>query len=655
MNKKYISGIIGLLLLIPLFSQSATILFPSGGGTGTSTPPTYGKILVGNANGTYDVVATSTLGITQDLSGYVPYTGGTSDLNLGVHSLISHSIIGDATDGIILEASNGTDIGILGAGNTANVTWYGSHNFSTATQDTIAAFTGTGKTLGSLSTATYPSLTELSYVKGVTSAIQTQLSAKVTGATDSSLTLTGTTLGINHAYSNNFTALQSVNYTANGYLTAYNFAMGTPNAHSALNGDVDMFLVANATTHKTLQVSKLPSQTANIVNVTDENGNSYFEVRPNGQTVIGNLGISGLIDFSGSNSYYIGNNSGTDFYLRNYSSGDYGWYVKAGGYTGIGTNSPSARLHILSTTEQLRSGYDASNYWKATTGSSGTATFDGAGTGAGFVFKKQVVLGDLSAPSSSYDVMYGYSVSNAFLPMVRLEKATYGSILSLSAYSQSPVIEATGGNTFVTYSQTDTGTFLSNGYSNGASFTMRNDNDNYGTYGLYAKGYNNNSAPTVSGNSKRGVSYGVVGEAQSNATGNGGAGLRSFSASSNIDGLRLDVLTGQSAPLIRARMVDYLNDSSQSVANDLFTVSSSTSAIIFDSASSFSFSDYLGVGTTSPSSLFQTFSTATSTISLDSNSASQGSCIEMKDSDGVGYTYITANDGVLTASTVSCK
>lgn len=33
-------------------------------------------------------------------------------------------------------------------------------------------------TLGALSTATYPSLTELSYVKGVTSAIQTQLDAK---------------------------------------------------------------------------------------------------------------------------------------------------------------------------------------------------------------------------------------------------------------------------------------------------------------------------------------------------------------------------------------------------------------------------------------------------------------------------------------------
>lgn len=41
----------------------------------------------------------------------------------------------------------------------------------------LAYFTGTS-TLGSLSTTTYPSLTELSYLKGVTSAIQTQFTNK---------------------------------------------------------------------------------------------------------------------------------------------------------------------------------------------------------------------------------------------------------------------------------------------------------------------------------------------------------------------------------------------------------------------------------------------------------------------------------------------
>ena len=48
----------------------------------------------------------------------------------------------------------------------------------TGTINQLAYFDATGSTIASLTTATYPSLTELSYVKGVTSAIQTQLSAK---------------------------------------------------------------------------------------------------------------------------------------------------------------------------------------------------------------------------------------------------------------------------------------------------------------------------------------------------------------------------------------------------------------------------------------------------------------------------------------------
>ena len=48
----------------------------------------------------------------------------------------------------------------------------------TGTNNEIAAFNGSS-TITSLSTATYPSLTELSYVKGLTSSAQTQLTARV--------------------------------------------------------------------------------------------------------------------------------------------------------------------------------------------------------------------------------------------------------------------------------------------------------------------------------------------------------------------------------------------------------------------------------------------------------------------------------------------
>ena len=112
------------------------------------------------------------------LTGYVPYTGATANVNIGSFIFIGSSLRANTSAGVLIEASNGTDVGILGVGNTANVTWYGAHNFSAATQDTLAAFVGAGKTLSSLDLATYPSLTEISYVKGVTSAIQTQLNAK---------------------------------------------------------------------------------------------------------------------------------------------------------------------------------------------------------------------------------------------------------------------------------------------------------------------------------------------------------------------------------------------------------------------------------------------------------------------------------------------
>lgn len=62
------------------------------------------------------------------------------------------------------------------------------------------------------------------------------------------------------------------------------------------------------------------------------------------------------------------------------------------GNVGIGMASgPSARLHVISTTEQLRVGYDASNYYSTTVGSTGGVTFNAVGSGAGFTFSDAVV------------------------------------------------------------------------------------------------------------------------------------------------------------------------------------------------------------------------------------------------------------------------
>ncbi len=64
--KKYIAGlIIGLIAATTFVVQAGNPITPiAGGGTGTSTIPTFGQLLVGQANGTYKLQATSTLGIS---------------------------------------------------------------------------------------------------------------------------------------------------------------------------------------------------------------------------------------------------------------------------------------------------------------------------------------------------------------------------------------------------------------------------------------------------------------------------------------------------------------------------------------------------------------------------------------------------------------
>jgi len=67
-------------------------------------------------------------------------------------------------------------------------------------------------------------------------------------------------------------------------------------------------------------------------------------------------------------------------------------YLKNGtGQFGIGTGSTvSARLHVISTAEQQRTGYDASNYYSTTVGSTGGVTFNAVGAGSGFTFSDPI-------------------------------------------------------------------------------------------------------------------------------------------------------------------------------------------------------------------------------------------------------------------------
>jgi hypothetical protein len=102
---------------------------------------------------------------------------------------------GNNVEGSIYASEDGEHIGFSGNDWRFSGTQV---TISNQTTNTIASFDG-NKNVVSLSTVTYPSLTELSYVKGVTSAIQTQLSAKQNTLTNP---VTGTGVASHIAYWN---------------------------------------------------------------------------------------------------------------------------------------------------------------------------------------------------------------------------------------------------------------------------------------------------------------------------------------------------------------------------------------------------------------------------------------------------------------------
>jgi hypothetical protein len=62
------------------------------------------------------------------------------------------------------------------------------------------------------------------------------------------------------------------------------------------------------------------------------------------------------------------------------------------GRVGIGTTLADAQLHTVATTEQMRLGYNATNYLSTTVNATGTVTFNAVGTGQGFTFNDPMLI-----------------------------------------------------------------------------------------------------------------------------------------------------------------------------------------------------------------------------------------------------------------------
>lgn len=128
--------------------------------------------------------------------------------------------------GLLIEANGGADVALFGAGGGQNATFYDGVKLDASTASRILS-TDASKNITALNTATYPDLTELSYVKGVTSAIQTQLNAKP----DDFLELSDTP----NSYAGEGLKLVRVNATPNAleFVTANSTLVGLGNVVNA--------------------------------------------------------------------------------------------------------------------------------------------------------------------------------------------------------------------------------------------------------------------------------------------------------------------------------------------------------------------------------------------------------------------------------------
>lgn len=132
----------------------------------------------------------STYNSTTGVLNVPTYTlAGLGGINLSSLSATSPLLYNNTTGVFSIQQASGSQAGYL---SSADWTTFNSKQSALSGTINTIAYWDSATSIASLSTATYPSLTELSYVKGVTSSIQTQLNGKQATLTNP-VTGTGTT------------------------------------------------------------------------------------------------------------------------------------------------------------------------------------------------------------------------------------------------------------------------------------------------------------------------------------------------------------------------------------------------------------------------------------------------------------------------------
>lgn len=204
--------------------------------------------------------------------------------------------------------------------------------------------------------------------------------------------------------------------------------------------------------------------------------NFAFATAPENSQV--GYGAFGRTDGSEVGLYKYDATGGIGFYVNGITTPKV-YLAASNSNLGIGTGTTvSARLHSLSTTEQLRLGYDASNYLSTTIGSTGGTTFDAIGAGSIFNFSDNVTITNNSLNGNQLYVSSTSTAVNGPASLVRADFSGANASASVSTY----------------------GGFFNNSRTGTTSLT-------YGVYGQASDGTTN---------------YGVFGQASGGTTAIGG-------------------------------------------------------------------------------------------------------------------------------------
>ncbi len=339
------------------------------GGTGTSTAPSYGKLLVGNSLGGYDLLATSSLGIqsTLDFSYPLVNTANTISLAFGTTTANTYSALQ-----VFNANASTTQLTVSGNSYLTNTTLANatSTNFAiTALASTILKTDASGNVIPAIAGTDYAAAGN--YISTLGSGYASTTGTSITFAT-STLTANGQTFGVKIVPSaSTLTLIPTLsgtldntgltNSTISGVslggtlasLTATNGTLTFSGSYTGTTAQTVGLNLTNANTWTGLQTFNYSSSTiyssfatASTTNLVI-NSQSFNNLLGAGLSNVGGaLTVTGVPASSISltkGNFLVGDDSGI-------AQATSTVFISSTGKLGVGTTNPSVNLHVVGNT-----------------------------------------------------------------------------------------------------------------------------------------------------------------------------------------------------------------------------------------------------------------------------------------------------------------